>query len=92
MADLRWLEHPIIKNLHPKKLAIMKELIEASDNQSIDKALPLLLSAQKKLKAENLAFTKEESDLITNEIMKNMSQADRMKLEMLKGMVSKKKR
>lgn len=92
MADISFLNHPLIKNLHPRKLEIMKDLIQAADNQPIDKALPLLLSAQKKLKQENLSFTKEESELISNELMKNISQTDKMKLEMLKKMMSSKKK
>jgi len=92
MNDSSWINHPAMKNVDARKLAILVELMNEAEGKPVEKSIPLLMNANKKLKEQNLAFNKDESDLITEILTKNMTPADKAKLEMLKKMMPKNKK
>lgn len=89
MKDLSWLDHPAIANIDPKKLDILKELMNEADGMPLDKTVPLLLKANATLKAQNLSFSTNESALIMEILTKDMSSADKVKFENMKRMMGK---
>lgn len=89
MKNASWLEHPALKNINPIKLTILTELITEAEGIPLDKSLPLLLKTNAKLKAQNLAFTQEESALIMDLLTKDMSTADKLKFDNMKQMMGK---
>ncbi|SHO51233.1 hypothetical protein [Anaerocolumna xylanovorans] len=86
MNNFSWMNHPAMKNIDARKLAILVELANEAEGKSQDKVLPLLMTANAKLKSMNLTFTKEENDLLVDILTKDMSPADRQKVEMIKKM------
>lgn len=82
-----WINHPAMKNIHPAKKQILLELSKNSKNASMDKLLPLMMSANTKLKSQGLNFSQQESDLIIDILSANLSPAERQKFEMLKKMM-----
>lgn len=77
--------------MDPRKLVILMELIKEAEGKSMDKMLPLIIKANKKLQDQNLAFTKDESDLMIEVLTKNMSPKDKTQFEMLRTMMANRK-
>ncbi len=86
MNNFSWMNHPAMKNIDARKLTILMELANEAEGKSPDKALPLLVKANAKLKSMNLTFTKEENDLLVDILTKDMSAADKQKVEMIRKM------
>lgn len=91
MKDLAWINHPAMKNIDARKLAILVDLANEAEGKSAEKALPLLISANAKLKALGLTFTTQESDLIVEILTADMPPQEKQKLELIKKMMPKKK-
>lgn len=87
MKDVSWMNHPALKNIDPRKQAILVELVNESEGKPLDKSLPCLMRASTKLKAQNLSFTPEESNLMIEILSKDMTPQDKMKLEAMKKMM-----
>ncbi len=90
--DLNWINHPAMKNIDARKLAILVDLANQAKGLSTDKALPLLVSTNAKMKSLGLTFTPDESDLLVDILSKDMNAADKQKLELVKKMISKNKK
>lgn len=90
MPDSSWSSHPKMKNIDPRKLSILLEVTKEAEGKSMDKLVPLIMSTNKKLKEQDLSFTKDESDVMIDILSKNMSQKEKMQFEMIKKMMAKK--
>lgn len=90
MADTSWTNNPKMKNVDPRKLTILLELMKEAEGKPMDKLLPLIMSTNKKLKEQDLTFSKDESDVMIEILTKNMSQKEKMQFEMLRKMMVKK--
>ena len=90
MADMSWTNHPKMKNVDPRKLAILLEVVKEAEGKPMDKLVPLLMNTNKKLKEQNLIFEKDESDIMMEILTKNMSPKEKAQFEMLRKMMPKK--
>ncbi len=88
MADTSWTNNPRMKNVDPKKLAILLELVKEAEGKPMDKLLPLLMTTNKRLQEQNLAFTKDESDLMIEILSKNMTPKEKQQFEMIRKMMA----
>ncbi len=88
MADMSWSNNPRLKNIDPKKLAILIELMKEAEGKSMEQVLPLLMSTNKRLQEQNLVFSKEESELMIELLTKNMSPKEKMQFEMIRKMMA----
>lgn len=91
MADTSWTNNPKLKNLDPKKMAILLDLAKEADGKPMDKVIPLLMNANKKVQQQNMTFSKEESDLMLDILTKNMSPQEKMQIEFIKKMMMNRK-
>lgn len=91
MKDLSWMDHPAIKNIDPRKLAFITEFVNETEGKTVEKAVPILVATNAKMKAMGLTFTPQESDLMTEILTRDLSQADKMKIEMFKKMMANRK-
>ena len=80
-------EQEIVKKMHPEKVAVLKELDQASKGKNLKDAAPLIIQANQRLKSKNLAFSKEESELLIDILSQDMSMQEKTKLEMMKKMI-----
>ena len=92
MADTSWSDNPRLKNIDPRKLTILLELVTESEGKPMDKLIPLLMNTQKKLQKQNLTFSKDESDLMVEILTKNMNAKEKSQFEMIKKMMAKNKK
>lgn len=88
MADSSLNNNSKMKNLDPRKLAILMELVKEAEGKPIDKLIPLIISTNKKLQAQNLSFTKDESEIMIDILTKNMSPKDKARFEMLRRLLA----
>lgn len=90
--DFNWINHPAMKNIDARKLAVLVEIAnEAEGKTTPDKILPLLVKTNAKIKSLGLDFSKDETDLIIEILTRDMSPADKQKVEMIKKMTTRKK-
>lgn len=78
---------PEFQRLHPLKQNIIKELAMNSQNVSVEAMIPKIMSINNELKRRNLSFTKSESKLMINILTRDMSAADRSKIDMIMSMM-----
>ena len=78
---------PEFQRLHPLKQNIIKELAMSSQNVSVEAMIPKIMSINNELKRRNLSFTKSESKLMINILTRDMSAADRSKIDMIMSMM-----
>ncbi len=88
MADTSWTNNPKLKNVDPKKLTILLELMKEAEGKPMDKLLPLLMTTNKRLQEQNLTFTKDESDLMIEILTKNMTPKEKQQFEMVRKMMA----
>ncbi len=92
MADMSWSSNPKLKNIDPKKLTVLIELMKEAEGKPLDQVLPMLMRTNKRLQEQNLVFSKEESDLMIELLSKNMSQKEKMQFEMIRKMMASTKK
>lgn len=77
------------QNLHPLKQQIIQEMVQSSRNTPLEMMLPRVMNINKELNKRNLSFTKDESRLLINILKENMTPAERQKVDMLMGFLSR---
>ncbi|BCN31994.1 hypothetical protein [Anaeromicropila herbilytica] len=87
MKNMSWINHPAMKNIDPRKLAVLVELIGDAEGKPLDKSLPSLMSANAKLKTMGLSFTAEETNLILEILTKDMSPSEKQKFNSMRVMM-----
>lgn len=89
MQDYSWLHTDTFKNIHPKKLEVMADLMKQTDGKPIAQSIPFLLKAKNELSKDGLSFTTEETAVIMEFMTRDMSPQEKEQLEKLKGMIQK---
>jgi hypothetical protein len=87
MKDVSWINHPAMKNIDAKKLAVLVELMNEAEGKPLDKSLPILMKANAKLKSMDLSFDKDETNLILEILTKDMSPAEKQKFASMRMMM-----
>ncbi len=85
--NTNWQNDPRIKHMDPRKLLVLNELAHEASGMSLDKALPLLLKANARMKAMGLSFSKEESDLMFDLFAGELAPKDKLKVDALRKMM-----
>lgn len=87
MSDLSWINHPAMKDIDAKKLAIIVEFMHEVEGKSGTAAMPVLMQTQNKIREQGLEFTPEESDLMLTILTKDMTPAEKARFEQMKQIV-----
>lgn len=89
--DNSWTNNPKLRNIDPRKMAILLDFIKQTDGKTMEQLLPMFLSTNKRLQQQNLSLTKDESEIIIDVLTKNMSPREKSQFEMIKKFMSLKK-
>jgi hypothetical protein len=76
--------YPSLKNMHPMKVKIMTDLIDATEGKPIAQALPALLAAKQQLGSLGLSFSAEETSLLMDAVSNHLSPENKGKVEAMK--------
>jgi hypothetical protein len=88
MADTSWTNNPRLKNIDPRKMAILLELMKEAEGKPMDKLVPLLMNTNKRLQEQNLTFSKDESEVMIDILTRNMTPKEKSQFEMIKKMMA----
>jgi hypothetical protein len=91
MTDTSWSNNPKLKNIDPRKLSILLDLVKEAEGKPMDKLIPIMMNTQKKIQKQNLNFTKDESDVMLEILTKNMNATEKAQFEMIKKMMASRK-
>lgn len=89
MADTSWTNNPKMKNVDPRKLAILLEVVKEAEGKPMDKLIPLMMNTNKRLQEQDLTFNKDESEILMEIFTKNMSPKEKAQFEMIRKMMPK---
>lgn len=90
MDTKSWLTHPALESMDSQKKQILIDLVDESAGKPIAQVFPVLIAAQNKLKQNGLSFSKEETALIMTILTKDLTPAEKSKLEAMKKMMNTK--
>ena len=65
------------------------DLVKEANNVPMDKSLPLLLKTNARMKALGISFSKEETSLLLDVLMKDMTPAERSRFEAVRKLILK---
>ncbi len=88
MGGNSWMEHPAYTDMDPAKKLIIEELISKSTGKGINETANLIMTSMALMRKKNVSFTKEEADLLLNVMMRDMSEAEKARLNMMKNMLA----
>ena len=80
-------QEDIFKNMHPVKVQVIRDLEEKANGKDMKSLVPLIMEAMQKLKAHNLSFSQQEVSVLLGILTKDMSPAEKQKVEMMKRVV-----
>jgi hypothetical protein len=88
IPDNSWINNPKLRNIDPRKMAVLLDLVRQADGKPMEQLIPLLTTANKRLQQQNMTFTKEESEVVIDVLTRNMSPKEKAQFEMIKRMMS----
>lgn len=91
MVDNSWTNNPKLRNVDPRKMAILLQLVKEAEGKPMEQLIPLLMNANKRLQQQNMTFSKDESDIIIDILTKNMSPKEKAQFEMIKKVMASRK-
>jgi hypothetical protein len=91
MPDTSWTNNPKLKNIDPRKMTIFLELMKEADGKPMEQLVPLLMNANKKLQQQNMAFSKDESEVLMEILTKNLSPKEKQQFEMIRKFMATRK-
>ncbi len=89
--DNSWTNNPKLRNIDPRKMAILLDFIKQAEGKTMDQLLPMFLNINKRLQQQNLTLTKDESEIIIDVLTKNMSPREKAQFEMIKKFMALRK-
>lgn len=88
--DMKELQNmPVYQKLTPEKKQIIADLLKEANQTPMDQSLPLLLKTNARMKALGISFTKEETSLLLDVLMKDMTPAERSRFEAVRKLILK---
>jgi hypothetical protein len=91
VADTSWMNNPKLRNIDPRKLTILLEIVKEAEGKPLDKLIPIIMNANKKLQEQSLNLTKDENEIMIDLLSKNLSPREKMQFEMIKKMMASRK-
>jgi hypothetical protein len=86
-SDMNIYENPKLKTLSPLKQKIIMEISAQSRNKSIEELLPEVMKINQELNRRNMAFTRQESELLMDAIEETLSPQEKKSFAMIKSMM-----
>lgn len=87
-----WMDDPRVQNIDPAKRQLLETLIAGSKGKTQKDALPFLTHAMTEAKRRNLNLTADESSLLIDVLMENMTPEEQFKAKQLLQMAKKAKK
>ena len=92
MGEMDWLNHPAMRDIDARKLALIVEFVHDVEGKSGMAAMPILMQTQRKLREQGLEFTSGETDLLMSILTKEMSPEEKAKVDQMRQIVARYKK
>lgn len=79
--------NPTYQKMEPQKQKLLLDCVKQSEGESLQKALPILLSMNQRMKSLGIQFTTEEREVLVDALTSHLSPAERVKVDALKKMM-----
>lgn len=82
-----WKQNEAFRKMDPKKRAMVESLSDTLEGKQLTEALPVLTQWKKQMQQENMVFTPEENQLLTEILSSQLTPAQRKQFEYLKRLI-----
>lgn len=84
IKKMEWRNQEAFKQLSPQKQEMIQKLTSTLENKNLMEALPVLMEWKNKMQQDNISFTEEERELLTNLMLDNLTPAGKQQYEYIK--------
>ncbi|WP_343210564.1 hypothetical protein [Anaerolentibacter hominis] len=84
---MNWSDNPAFRNMDPRKMELLNNLAAAGKGKSTEQMVPLIMQTMDQLKRENIAFTREESQMMMDILSEDLPPKDKARFQMVKNMM-----
>lgn len=74
--------------MDPQKMTFLLDLVKEAQTQNSSSLLPFLLSVTARANQQGMQFTDEETEMLMNQLSKNMTPQDQEKIAMIRQMTA----
>lgn len=82
-----WKQHSAFQQMDQKKQSMIELLTATLEGKKITEALPVLTEWKKQMQRENIVFTQEENQLLTEIFSSQLTPAQRQQFEYLRHFI-----
>ena len=82
--------NPAFANMPPMKLLFLEQILTEMQKQSKDTLMPFFLAVNAKASQMGIQFSDAETELIFSQLEKNMSSAEKKRLQMIRSFMNPK--
>ena len=82
-----WRQHPAFLQMDPRKQSMIELLTDTLEGKKLTEALPILTKWKKQMQQENIVFTPEENQLLTEIFSHQPTPAQQKQFEYLKHFI-----
>ena len=82
-----WRQHPAFLQMDPRKQSMIELLTDTLEGKKLTEALPILTKWKKQMQQENIVFTPEENQLLTEIFSQQLTPAQQKQFEYLKHFI-----
>lgn len=84
MSNQDWTNNPSFLALSPEKQKILKQFSEQIKGKSPSQSLPIFIQTMNALKAKNMSFSQEETNLLIEQLSGNLSPTEKAAFEAIR--------
>lgn len=82
-----WTHNEAFRKMTPKKQAMVRQLVQTLNGKNVTEALPVLTRWRQQMQQEQIEFTQEENQLLTEIFFHQLTPAQRQQFEYLKQFI-----
>lgn len=82
-----WRQNESFRRMDPKKQNMIEQLAETLEGRKLTEAVPLITKWKEQMQRENIVFTPEENQLLTEIFSEQLTPAQRRQFEYLKRFI-----
>lgn len=83
-----WRQNESFRRMDPKKQNMIEQLADSLEGRKLTEAVPIITKWKEQMKAENIVFTPEENQLLTEIFSEQLTPAQRQQFEYLKRFIT----
>ena len=83
-----WRQNESFRRMDPKKQNMIEQLADSLEGRKLTEAVPLITKWKEQMQRENIVFTPEENQLLTEIFSEQLTPAQRRQFEYLKRFIT----